>query len=361
MKKRRVLLIGPLPPPIGGDTILTLTVLKSGYWDDGGIERECIDTSPGDKVRVVDERISLRDLSRAAGILFQVIGKLPRARAVLLWANCRFICTLGLPIIMLSAMARRPIVIKPFGALLAERITGFHPGRKRVTVFLLNKSKYLLPETRRLAGELASAGIDPERIVPFPNFLPDASLRAAYRKKRFGGRSVFVGQIKREKGVFEIIGALAGHDEFTCDFHGPILDRDRDAFLKEISRNGNCRYAGVIPPDDVIEVISRYDALLLPSYHSGEGHPAVILQAFAAGVPVVASDWKSIPELVEDGVRGILVPARSADSVRGALERLASDEKLYDSIAANAFDFVKAYSEKALVKDLLMAKVSELL
>jgi glycosyltransferase involved in cell wall biosynthesis len=87
----------------------------------------------------------------------------------------------------------------------------------------------------------------------------------------------------------------------------------------------------------------------------------VILQAFAASVPVVASDWRSIPELVEDGLRGLLVPVKSPERLREALRRLGSDEKLYDSIAAEALAFAKKHSERALVKDFLVAKVHELL
>lgn len=362
MKQKRVLFIGPFPPPIGGDTVPTRNLLRSEYWGRSGIEGEFVNTSAGDRVRVTDERISSGDVLRGIGIMIRVAWKLPRVRLVVLMANCRFICTMGLPIILLSRVMRRPIVIKPFGAMLADRIGAMGPRRKSLTMFLLNKSACIFPQTRRLADDLvAVAGMTAARVVHFPNFLPDEAIRADYRKKRFAGACVFVGQIKREKGVFDIVEALRGREGFKCDFFGPIVGRDRDAFMEALSGAGNCAYRDVVEPDAVIETIGDYDVLLLPSYHPGEGYPAVILQAFAAGVPVIASDWKDIPEMVEDGVTGILVPPKAPARIREALHRFAADVDLHASMAAAAFAYSRDYSEKRVVDDILVARVSRLL
>jgi glycosyltransferase involved in cell wall biosynthesis len=269
---------------------------------------------------------------------------------------------MGLPIVLSCLVAQKPIAIKAFGAMLAELIGAMPPIRKRLTASLLNKAAYIFPETKKQAEELVKvAGISPARVVLLPNFLPDASLRFDRRAKRFAGRCVFLGQIKTEKGVFDIVEALRGQERFRCDFFGPIVDRDRDAFMEALSGSGNCAYRGMAEPDSVTETIGGYDVLLLPSYHPGEGYPAVILQAFAAGVPVIASDWKDIPEIVEDGVTGILVPAKAPVRIREALARLAADGALYESMAASAFVFSRAFSEKALVDDILVARVSGLL
>jgi|WetSurMetagenome_2_1015567.scaffolds.fasta_scaffold25860_2 glycosyltransferase involved in cell wall biosynthesis len=363
MKRKRVLLIGPFPPPIGGDTITATNIARSEYWSRAGIEFELLNTAAGDRVRVVNEKYSARDVLRGIRIMSRVMWNLPRVRLVLLLANCRFICTAGLVIILASRAARRPIVIKPFGAMLADRIGEMGPLRKRLTVCLLNRTACVLPQTRGLAGDLVdAAGMEAGRVVHFPNFLPDAAFGRERRKKRFAGACAFVGQIKRRKGVFDIVEALRGQESFRCDFFGPIVDHDREAFMAALaSSNGACAYRGVLEPDGVVETIGRYDVLLLPSYHPGEGYPAVVLQAYAAGVPVIASDWKDIPEIVEDGVTGILVPVKSPARIREALSRLAADGAFYQSAAESAFAFSKGFSEKAILNDVLVAKVSALL
>jgi len=362
MRKEHVLLIGPFPPPIGGDTVFTLNLSKSELWKKHGVELRFIDTSPRGGVRLPDERLSVEDLIRGIRIFFEACVKLPRCGAVLLWANGRFILTVGLGIMVCARLWRKSVFVKPFGGFLARRIMRAFPPWRRLSIGVLRNAACLLPETRALEQELVDeVGFQRERVLFLPNFLPESSFVGSPAPKRFSGATVFFGQIKREKGVFDIVEALRGQGEFRCDFFGPIVDRDRDAFMEALSCGGTCAYRGQVKPDSVMETIGGYDVLLLPSYHPGEGYPAVILQAFAAGVPVIASDWKDIPEIVDDGVTGILVPPKAPARIREALRRLAADGALYESMAANAFAFSRGFSEKAVVDGILVARVSGLL
>jgi glycosyltransferase involved in cell wall biosynthesis len=76
--------------------------------------------------------------------------------------------------------------------------------------------------------------------------------------------------------------------------------------------------------------MSQSDILVVPSLM--EATPYVILEAMAAGRPVVASDIFGIPEQVEDGVSGILVPPGDDVSIAEAVQRLASDQVLMRSM-----------------------------
>lgn len=200
-------------------------------------------------------------------------------------------------------------------------------------------------------------GLPEEMVKVFPNFLPDAELSRVREVKRFGGRCVFLGQIKAEKGVFDIIEALAGRKDRSCDFYGELTQRYGSDFLRKIEGAENLRYRGVLDHERVIDTIKKYDILLLPTRHIGEGMPAVILEAFAAGVPVVATDWMAIPEMVADGKRGLLVKQSSPEEIAAAVDRLAADGALYGRIADNAFEYAMKYSERAVVRDLLVSRV----
>ncbi|MCK4235972.1 MAG: glycosyltransferase [Candidatus Krumholzibacteria bacterium] len=361
MGKRKALLIGPLPPPIGGDTVSTLNLLSSRYWGECGIDVIHINTAGMSRVRLPTEGITPRDLFRGFRILVQFLWKLPRAGVVLLWANSRFVCTLGLSIILVSILMRKPVIVKVFGAFLAERIRRLHRPWRTLTIYMLRKARYVLPETKRLTGELEEEiGLSASRVVIFPSFFPDSAFHGDFAKKSFSGNCVFVGQVKREKGVFDIIEALGDKDGYRCDFYGQIAERDRDSFMKEISSYDNLNYHGVLRPEEVHSLIGGYDVLLLPTYHPGEGYPAIILETFAAGVPVIASDWLSIPDLVLDGVRGVLVPIKSPGSIEQALGRLESDSEFYESMARNSFEYAKSFSEKKVVRDILVERVIEL-
>lgn len=358
MNSKHILLIGPLPPPIGGDTISTRNLLNSRYWKDAGIELDHIDASGENRLRLSEERRSPQEVLRAMRIFTMMIWKIPRAKIVLLWANSSFICTFGLVVILLSHFMRRPVLVKPFGSFLPEMIDRSGRVRKRITVSILRRAQYILPQTASLAAELAErTGLDEDRIVRFPNFLPNTDFRSRRADRPLSGKCLFVGQIKREKGVFQIIQALRGSETFSCDFYGQLVERDTGSFLNEMSSNENLKYHGILEPEEVIEAISIHDILLFPTYHPGEGMPAVILQAFAAGVPVITTDWKSIPDIVRDRETGILIPAGSSDALLESVELLASDRQLYSGIADRASEYAKNFSEKAVVKKILIERI----
>jgi len=80
------------------------------------------------------------------------------------------------------------------------------------------------------------------------------------------------------------------------------------------------------PRDDAAEVIGAADVVVCPS--RSEGFPQVPLQAMAAGVPVVATRVGGTPEIVADGVTGLLVPSEDPAALAGALDRLLGDRNL---------------------------------
>src|SRR5262249_14827571 len=84
---------------------------------------------------------------------------------------------------------------------------------------------------------------------------------------------------------------------------------------------------GGFPLDRLLPLYREYDAFVLPTL-PGEGVPRVLLEAMAAGVPVVATNVAGIPSLVVHERNGLLVDEPSADAVAGAVWRLASDGAL---------------------------------
>ena len=362
MDKKRILIVGPLPPPLGGDTVSTMNLSGSRHWEERGMLVKVVNTSAGDRVRLVGELLTPGDFLRGVRILVRVLSTLPGSDALLLWANSRFLCTLGMVIIRLARFLGKPIVVKPFGTSLIERFESL-PGPRRLRIRKgLARVDLILPETGILRRWLVDdLGLEASRVVQAPNFIPDELLTGEIGERATGGRCIFAGQIKREKGVFEIIEAVAGKDGLECDFYGPIVDRDRDSFLAAVEAAGNISYRGVAEPDRIRGVIGDHDILLLPTYHGGEGYPAVILEAFAAGVPVITTRWRSIPEIVEDEVNGLLVSVKSPDVLRDAILRLASDGELYRAVRTNAFRFVRSFSEERVIRDILIERVERMM
>jgi glycosyltransferase involved in cell wall biosynthesis len=100
----------------------------------------------------------------------------------------------------------------------------------------------------------------------------------------------------------------------------------------------NVEFAGEVPHERVPDILARLDVFVMPSTYEGFGVAA--LEAQATEVPVVASGVYGIPDVVEDGVTGILVPPRDVHAIAGALISLVRDEERRRSMGRAGRRFV---------------------
>lgn len=141
---------------------------------------------------------------------------------------------------------------------------------------------------------------------------------------RTGLHLVFVGRMTPIKGLRVLLGALARvretHPDLTLTLVGDGEDR---AHLEALARpmGDAVRFTGFLSQEDVAAAVAEADALVLPSF--AEGLPVVLMEALAAGKPVIATQVAGVGELVENGVSGHLVSAGDGDSLIRAIIALA--------------------------------------
>jgi glycosyltransferase involved in cell wall biosynthesis len=124
-------------------------------------------------------------------------------------------------------------------------------------------------------------------------------------------------ETKGVKTIFDSLDLLKKEHSlqfFKIDFYGPIEKTFKDEFDQLLNLHSDCcSYCGYLNimgnPDISYPILSEYDAMLFPSFYKGEGFPGVILDAYIAGLPVIASDWNMNSEVVKNGETGIIVPA----------------------------------------------------
>ena len=152
-------------------------------------------------------------------------------------------------------------------------------------------------------------------------------------------RILNVGRLVSVKGQALLLEAAALLAQRGLDYcltivgDGPLGNALRER-TRELGIEGSVEFTGSVGQDDIATLYRDADLFCLPSLR--EGVPVVLMEAMASGVPVIASRIMGIPELVEDGVTGLLVPPGRADALADAIMRLAGDRELCDRLARAA-------------------------
>ncbi len=189
-------------------------------------------------------------------------------------------------------------------------------------------------------------GID---CVPFTRYnrvtsRPGAPLKLAY-----------IGRLAREKGLFEAIDALAlvrslGIEARLVVAGGGPEEAALRARVREHALGDAVNFTGPVAGEHKALLLSQSDLLLLPSY--AEGLPYALLEGMAAGAVPIATPVGAIPDVMTDGVHGLLVPPRDSDAIAQAVARLASERALLARMSAASRRRVSsAYSIERLASD----------
>lgn len=167
-------------------------------------------------------------------------------------------------------------------------------------------------------------------------------------------RILSVGRLVAKKGYPDLLRALAKLPDglnwrFTHVGGGGDLAQ-LQGLAKDLGLDGRVSWLGAMGQDAVIEAYAAADIFALASRIAvngdRDGLPNVLVEAAAAGLPVVATKVSAIPELIEDGVNGLLAEAGDVTAIAAALERLIREPDLRQNLgaaaarrAADYFDF----------------------
>lgn len=283
-------------------------------------------------------------------VVFSVF-RIPRCKIVLLNVSPNGMYFISPLLYLYSKLWRKKIAIRVFGGneekiyasgnFMKELI--FKKIIQRVDLFILQtkslvatfeksvKEVYWLPTSRKIPAGIMS--------------------RTEYRKK-----FVFISQIHEAKGIeliLEIKNKLP--EEFVLDVYGPILEEKYQYLVSESF------YRGMFDPQNVFEVLRRYDILLLPTRHLGEGYPGIIIEALCSGMPVICSNWLSLPELIVNEHNGYLMSSRIADDWLQVIHNI--HKTTYINLSKNAMSSGAAFDahlvNKALFQKLDAIGMSE--
>jgi len=170
----------------------------------------------------------------------------------------------------------------------------------------------------------------------------------------------FIGWLLPIKGPMHLLKAMEDvwrdHDDTLLVFIGKgDLDIDLRAEALKISANGKINFLGW--RNDIHEIMPIFDIFVLPSLNEGMGR--VLVEAMAAGIPIVASKVGGIPDLVQHGENGLLVPPGDEKALAAGIRQLINDPQKAKKMGQRGRELCNQFSEKSMVEkiDLLYTEL----
>jgi glycosyltransferase involved in cell wall biosynthesis len=182
------------------------------------------------------------------------------------------------------------------------------------------------------------------RVARIPAEAPDAPVRIT-----FLGR---LGTLKGTPQLIEALGRLRARPGWIATLAGNGDVEESRRRIAELGLTDRVAIPGWLGPEGVDRLLERTDVLILPSF--SEGLPMAIIEAFAAGIPVIATPVNAVVDVVQHERNGLLVKPGDIDAIAAALARLMDDPELRKRLGEMARqDHAERYDQRAYMERLI--------
>ena len=363
MKQIRMLAVGMLPPPFGGQAIMfqrAVEGLRPNY------DLTVIDTQFQKNVGEAGS-ISVRKVLHFCGLLLGEVAPLVVAKKF----DILYYCVSG---------PSTPGLIKDliFLSLLRSRArkTVYHFHGAGGIAFLLRSNAVLRawgrlvlfePDLVLRPGSTAdNSGLcKAKRDIVVDNGIEDPATIISETVQKWPAVEpsfAFIGVVTEGKGVFELveIARFLRHRgyRFTLSIVGEGMPEEVARLKRLIWRyhlEEFVRLTGVLIGEQKLKLLRETTAFLFPSYYQAECQPTAIMEALALGVPAVAYDWRGINTIIDDGVNGYLVPLRDVDAFCRAIEKILTDKNIDRMRDAARRSYLERFTLDRHIDSLLLA------
>ena len=211
---------------------------------------------------------------------------------------------------------------------------------------------------------LLKLGLDPSTVVIVHGGLSLKPLESIPKKER-DPTIIYLGRIKRSKGLFELIVALSHVRKNIQNVKLWIAGRGDSSYLIELMRlidklglANSLEFFGYVDEKTKINLLSRAHLLVFPSVMEGWG--LTVIEANACGTPVIAFNVPGLRDSIIDGETGLLVPYGDVKALANAIIKVLSEEELREKLSGNAIKWAERFSWEKTAEEFekILEKVS---
>lgn len=297
------------------------------------------------KYKVIDTNGSnyLNNLTAYVSIILKFLFSYPQYKYISIHGTAKDYIWLAPVIIFFSKLLNKKISMRKFAGNFNDIYEKSNLITKFLIRYVLRTSDINFFETKYLVNNFK---IYNKHTYWFPNTRPRPNLKK--NKKEFTKRFIFVGHIRKEKGIIELLEASNQLDKsYVIDLYGSLFKNVENIDFDIYHVN----YKGSLKPEEVILKMSKYDVLVLPSYR--EGYPGVIIEALSLGLPVIATNLKGVKEIVNEK-SSVLIDPKNVKQLKEAIESF--DEMNYSEKSDAALKQFEKFDSK-LQYDLFFKRI----
>ena len=210
-----------------------------------------------------------------------------------------------------------------------------NPVADRVAATALRRADAVRTISSFTTGLVRAHGVEPAQV--FPAYVDAATFRERPPAPLPDvPHALFVGVLERYKNIDGLVDAWPLVERSLPEARLLIIGVGRERALVDrlVARTSTVTWEARRSHDGIAAALDASSALVLPS--RSEGLPRIVIEAFCRGRPVVGARAGGIPDIVEDGVNGLIVPAGETEALAGAIMRLLSDRELQQRLGAAA-------------------------
>ncbi len=213
--------------------------------------------------------------------------------------------------------------------------------------------KKILVQSPEMQESLEKSGL--KNVLFVPNSKPVYLIEPVPIEEKV--RFVFLSRIEPTKGCGFILNCAKRlnkedfENKFNVTFYGTV-DPDYDTrFKSDVDSLPNVEYKGLLnlTTKEGYEELSKHDVFLFPTFYENEGFPGVVVDAYIAGLPILASDWHFNAQFVKDGETGVIIPAKEEQPLYEQMKAFIKGTYNIDELKKSCLKEASIYDFKSVL------------